>query len=49
MTITLMGDRLTMLHDGKVVFTGTPNETRGTSNAMVKQFTEGSSVGPIPV
>ena len=44
-----VGDRLTMLHDGKVVFTGTPNETRGTSNAMVKQFIEGSSVGPIPV
>ncbi len=42
-----VGDRLAMLHEGKVVFTGTPDEIRGTSNPLVRQFVEGSSVGPI--
>ncbi len=42
-----VGDRLAMLYQGRVVFSGTPAEVRGTANAMVRQFIEGSSVGPI--
>lgn len=44
-----VGDRIAMLHDGKVVFRGTPKETRETRDPMVRQFIEGSSEGPIPV
>ena len=44
-----VGDRLAMLHEGKVVFTGTPDEARSTKDAMVRQFIEGSSEGPIQV
>jgi ABC-type transporter Mla maintaining outer membrane lipid asymmetry ATPase subunit MlaF len=29
------------------VFNGTPDETRGTRDPMVRQFIEGSSTGPI--
>ena len=42
-----VGDRLAMIYQGKVVFSGTPDEVRHTDNAMVHQFIEGSSVGPI--
>ena len=42
-----VGDRLAMIYQGKVVFSGTPDEVRDTDNAMVHQFIEGSSVGPI--
>jgi phospholipid/cholesterol/gamma-HCH transport system ATP-binding protein len=42
-----VADRIAMLHEGKVVFTGTADETRTTTNPMVRQFVEGSSTGPI--
>ncbi|MCC6651210.1 MAG: ABC transporter ATP-binding protein [Candidatus Eisenbacteria bacterium] len=42
-----VGDELAMLHEGRVVFTGTPDEARSTSDPMVHQFIEGSSEGPI--
>jgi phospholipid/cholesterol/gamma-HCH transport system ATP-binding protein len=42
-----VADRMAMLHDGKVVFTGSPDETRTTTNPMVRQFVAGSSTGPI--
>ncbi len=42
-----VGDVLAMLNDGKIVFTGTPDETRQTTNPLVRQFIEGSSEGPI--
>jgi phospholipid/cholesterol/gamma-HCH transport system ATP-binding protein len=42
-----VADRMVMLHDGKIVFSGTPQETRTTANAFVHQFVEGSSTGPI--
>ncbi len=42
-----VGDRMALLHDGKVEFTGTPSEARETSDPLVKQFIEGSSEGPI--
>jgi len=44
-----VGDRIAMLHDGKVVFQGTPEETRASRDPLVKQFIEGSSEGPIQV
>ena len=42
-----VGDRLALLHDGRVVFTGTPSEATETSDMRVRQFIEGRSVGPV--
>ncbi|MCL2390502.1 MAG: ABC transporter ATP-binding protein [Endomicrobia bacterium] len=42
-----IADRIIMLYKGEVVFNGTPEETRRTDNAVVRQFVEGSSRGPI--
>ena len=44
-----VADRIVMLHDGKVLFEGTPDEVRNTSNATVRQFIEGRAGGPIVV
>ncbi|MDR1696045.1 MAG: ABC transporter ATP-binding protein [Endomicrobium sp.] len=42
-----IADRIMMLYKGEVIFNGTPEETRKTDNAVVRQFVEGSSRGPI--
>jgi phospholipid/cholesterol/gamma-HCH transport system ATP-binding protein len=42
-----VGDQLALLHDGHVVFTGTPAEARDTRDPLVRQFIDGSSEGPI--
>ena len=42
-----VGDRLAMLYGGRVGFIGTPDEGRATRDPLVRQFIEGSSVGPI--
>ena len=47
MSAYTVGDRLAMIYGGRVVFTGTPEQVRHTDNAMMRQFIEGSSVGPI--
>ena len=44
-----VGDRFAMLHDGKIVFHGTGDQTRSTMNPLVRQFIEGTSAGPIRV
>jgi phospholipid/cholesterol/gamma-HCH transport system ATP-binding protein len=44
-----IADRIAMLHEGKIVFTGTVEETRTTRDPLVRQFLEGSSEGPIRV
>lgn len=44
-----VADRIVMLHDGKVLFDGTPDEVKSTSNAIVRQFIEGRAEGPIVV
>jgi phospholipid/cholesterol/gamma-HCH transport system ATP-binding protein len=44
-----VGDQIAMLNDGRIVFQGTPEETRNTRDPMVRQFIEGSSQGPIQV
>jgi phospholipid/cholesterol/gamma-HCH transport system ATP-binding protein len=42
-----VADRMVMLYEGRIVFSGTPEETRTTKDAIVRQFVEGSSTGPI--
>jgi phospholipid/cholesterol/gamma-HCH transport system ATP-binding protein len=42
-----ISDRIAMLYKGEIQETGTPDEIRGTSNPIVKQFITGSAVGPI--
>jgi phospholipid/cholesterol/gamma-HCH transport system ATP-binding protein len=42
-----VGDRIVMLHGGKVLFDGTPDEVKHTANPIVRQFIEGRAEGPI--
>lgn len=44
-----IGDRLAMLYDGRIVFEGTPDEIKVSSDEIVRQFVEGRAEGPIPV
>ena len=44
-----VGDRMAMLDDGKIVFSGTPDEVRSTKDPLVRQFVEGSRHGPVQV
>jgi len=44
-----VADRIAMLHEGSVIFTGTPDEIRQTTVPIVRQFIEGSAEGPIMV
>jgi len=41
-----VADRMAMLDGGRIVFTGTAEETRTTRDPLVRQFIEGSSEGP---
>ena len=42
-----VGDRLALLHEGRVQFTGTPSEAQATSDLLMRQFIEGRSEGPV--
>lgn len=42
-----ISNRIAMLYDGKIIGTGTPDEIKKTENPYIKQFTTGSSNGPI--
>ena len=42
-----VADRIVLLYQGRVMFDGTAEETRHTDDAMMRQFIEGSSRGPI--
>jgi len=42
-----VGHRIAMLHDGVVIFEGTPDEIRETDHPLVRQFIEGRAEGPI--
>lgn len=42
-----IADRMAMLSRGRIVFTGTVDETRSTAHPMVRQFIEGRSQGPL--
>jgi phospholipid/cholesterol/gamma-HCH transport system ATP-binding protein len=44
-----IAENISMLYEGKIIETGTPDEIRGTSDPIVKQFITGSSIGPIKV
>jgi phospholipid/cholesterol/gamma-HCH transport system ATP-binding protein len=44
-----IGDRLAMLHDGKIVFEGSPEEIMRTRDEAIRQFIEGRAEGPISV
>ena len=43
-----IADRIAMLYEGKIIWVGTPQETKNSTDPVVKQFIHGSSVGPIP-
>ncbi|MBI5137431.1 MAG: ABC transporter ATP-binding protein [Nitrospirae bacterium] len=42
-----VADRMAMLYKGEIIEVGTPDEIRGSANAIVRQFITGSSEGPI--
>ena len=42
-----IADRIAMLHNGKIIFSGTIGEMDSTDNEVVRQFVEGHSEGPI--
>lgn len=44
-----IADRIAMLYQGKIIFTGTPEQVKNTDNSFVQQFINGESEGPIPV
>lgn len=44
-----LADRIAMLYDGGIIYTGTPGDFRSTGNEYVQQFTQGNAHGPIHV
>jgi phospholipid/cholesterol/gamma-HCH transport system ATP-binding protein len=42
-----IGDRISMLADGQLITTGTPDEIRATADGRVRQFIEGRAHGPL--
>jgi phospholipid/cholesterol/gamma-HCH transport system ATP-binding protein len=48
-TIKRVASRIAMLHGGRIVAIGTPQEMESHPNPMVKQFMTGSSEGPIQI
>jgi phospholipid/cholesterol/gamma-HCH transport system ATP-binding protein len=44
-----LADSIAMLHEGKIIFSGTPEDFKTTDNIFVKQFIEGRANGPITV
>jgi phospholipid/cholesterol/gamma-HCH transport system ATP-binding protein len=44
-----LADRIAMLYNGKIIFTGAPDDFTGTDDPYVKQFTQGKAHGPIKV
>lgn len=43
----MIADRIAMLYNGKIIFTGTPEEIKTTKDPFVKQFITGAAKGPI--
>ena len=42
-----IADRVAMLHDGRIIEQGTPEQFQASSNPIVRQFIEGRAVGPL--
>jgi phospholipid/cholesterol/gamma-HCH transport system ATP-binding protein len=42
-----IADEIAMLHEGRIIWRGTPDEMRSSSNPFVDQFVNGRAVGPI--
>ncbi len=42
-----IADRISMLHQGRIVESGTPKQIKSSANAVVKQFITGAAQGPI--
>jgi phospholipid/cholesterol/gamma-HCH transport system ATP-binding protein len=42
-----IADKIMMLYKGKIIFSGTSEETKNTNNEYVRQFIEGYSNGPM--
>ena len=48
-SIFKIAHRIAMLHEGKIIEHGTPEEIRASRNAVIRQFLSGSISGPISV
>lgn len=46
-SITRVADKIAMLHQGRIMAVGTPDEMRNSENETVRQFMEGKTEGPI--
>ena len=44
-----IADRVAMLHEGKIIFTGAPQELKDTADPLLRQFIEGRAHGPIQI
>jgi len=44
-----VGQRIVMLHDGRIVFEGTPDQAKYSNDSVVRQFIEGRASGPSQV
>ena len=42
-----IADRVAMLHGGRIVEEGTPDEFQRSTNPLVRQFIEGRAEGPL--
>jgi phospholipid/cholesterol/gamma-HCH transport system ATP-binding protein len=42
-----VGDRIAMLHEGRIIYSGSPDEVRRTDDPVIRQFVEGRAEGPI--
>lgn len=42
-----VGDRIAMLHEGRIVYSGTPDDVRRSDDPVIRQFVEGRAEGPI--
>ena len=42
-----IADRIAMLYQGKIIFSGTPDEVKNTKDPVVHQFITGAAAGPI--
>jgi len=44
-----ISDRISMLYEGEIIETGTPQQIRNSTHPVVRQFIEGRSEGPIKI